>query len=101
MNGASVPPSASAIVTGRPAPAPARCGIPSVTAATGAAATVAARNCSAVTATGSRPGSSRVCATVNHADSTSDTSTRPSPARVALPPAPAPATSPTPASETA
>jgi hypothetical protein len=101
VNGASVPTSASPIVTGRPNPAPARCGAGSVRIVSGSVATVAARNCTAVTATGSRPGSSRVCATVNAADSASDASTRPSPVIVAPPWAPDPATSPTPASDTA
>jgi hypothetical protein len=60
----------------------------------------AAANCTAVTAIGSRPGSSRVCATVKAADSTSDSRTSPSPVMVAPPPAPPAATSATPASET-
>jgi hypothetical protein len=101
VNGASVPPMARPSVTGRPADASATCGTPSVRSASGAAKAVAAMNCTAVTATGSRPGSSRVCATVNDADSSSDRRISPSPASVALPWAPAPATSPTPASDTA
>jgi len=71
-----------------------------VTAATGRTASAAARNCTAVTATGSRPRSSRVCATVNVADVSSDASTRPSPPTVA-PAAWPPATSPTPARDAA
>lgn len=100
VNGASVPSSASpAVATKLPAP-PTAAGMPSVTAATGRAASAAAMSCTAVTATGSRPGSRRVCATVNKAESITDASTRPSPVRVAPPPPPA-ATSATPASDTA
>jgi len=54
-----------------------------------------------VTATGSRPGSSRPCATVNAADSTSEASTSPSPRTLAPPPALPAVTRPTPLSETA
>ena len=100
MNGAIVP-KASTRMTGRPPVTAAGCGSGSVSAATGSMATVAARNWTAVTATGSRPGSSRVCATVNVADSSSDSRTSPSPAMLALPCAPAVAISPTPASDTA
>jgi hypothetical protein len=99
-NGSSVPPSASATVTGRPRDAPATGGIPSVSTATGRAATVAARNCRAVTASGSRPSSTRVWATVKEAESSSETRISPSPVIVALPPA-APATRQTPPSDTA
>jgi hypothetical protein len=99
VNGASVPASASPTVASRmPAP-PAAAGVPSVTAATGRVASAAMRNCTAVTATGSRPGSSRACATVNEAETTSDARTRPSPVKVAPPP-PA-ATRPTPTNDTA
>ena len=98
--GASVPSSTSpAVASHAPAP-PAAGGAPSVTAATGRVASAAARNCTAVTATGSRPGSSRAWATVNEAEKPSEARTSPSPARVAPPPPPA-ATSPTPASDTA
>ena len=75
-------------------------GAPSAIAENGSTARAAPRNCTAVTATGSRPRSSRPCATVNVADSSSDASTRPSPAAVAPPPRP-PVTRPTPASDTA
>ena len=74
--------------------------MPSATTENGSTARAAPRNCTAVTATGSRPRSSRSCATVNVADSSSDASTRPSPPTVAPPPPP-PVTSPTPASDTA
>jgi len=75
-------------------------GAPSVRAATGSAARAAPRNCTAVTATGSRPGSSRAWPTVNTAEISTEASTS------ALPPADdpvpcAPVTSPTPASDSA
>jgi hypothetical protein len=89
------------MVTGRPCAAPAADGRPSVPIATGSAAAVAARNCTAVTAMGSRPVSRRVCATVNDAESRSDTSIRLSPLIDAPPPCPALATRATPASDTA
>jgi hypothetical protein len=73
-------------------------GMPSVTAANGSTASAAPRNCTAVAATGSRPRSSRVCATVKAADTSSDTSTSASPAVLAPPPRP-PVTRPTPASD--
>lgn len=88
-------------MTGRPALRTAACGSGSVSVATGSMTTVAAANCTAVTAIGSRPGSSFVWATVNEADSSSDSSTSPSPVTLALPCAPAPAISTTPASDTA
>ena len=47
---------------------PGKAGIPSRATATGSMAAAAARNCTAVTATGSRPRSRPVCATVNVAD---------------------------------
>ena len=75
-------------------------GAPSASTENGSTARAAPRNCTAVTATGSRPRSRRPCATVNVADSSSDASTRPSPTAVAPPPRP-PATRPTPASDTA
>ena len=77
---------------------PGKASIPSRATATGSMAVAAARNCTAVTATGSRPRSRPVCATVNVADISKDSRTRPSPLAVAPPPAP-PATSPTPTSE--
>jgi hypothetical protein len=98
--GARVPSSTSpAVASTGPAPAAAG-GVPSLTAATGRAVSAAARNCTAVTATGSRPGSRRAWATVNEAESPSDARTSPSPAKPAPPPPPA-ATSPTPANDTA
>jgi len=75
-------------------------GAPSVSTENGSTARAAPRNCTAVTATGSRPRSRPPWATVNVADSSSDPSTRPSPAAVAPPPRP-PVTRPTPASDTA
>jgi len=85
VNGSSVPPTASATVA---ATAPTPCGAGGMPSAAekGCAARAAPRNCTAVTATGSRPRSSRTCATVNVADSSSETSTRPSPAAEAPPP---------------
>ena len=74
--------------------------MPSVASATGSTARAAARNCTAVTATGSRPRSNPVCRTVKAADRISDTSTRPSPPRLA-PAARPPAIMPTPASDSA
>ena len=84
---------------GLPGP-PATGGGPSVSAATGRAATAAARNCTADTATGSRPSRSRGWATTNAAESPSDARTRPSPDRLAPPPPPA-ATRATPPNDTA
>jgi hypothetical protein len=75
-------------------------GAPSVSTATGSAPSVAPRNCTAVTATGSRPVSRRPWATVTVADSSSETRTRPSPASVAPPPPPPTVTRPTPPSDT-
>ena len=104
MNGTSVPPSASA-ATASTGPGPVgpagTAGPPSVRAAKASAPSAAPRNWTAVTATGSRPGSSRPCATVNAADSTSETSTSPSPRTLAPPPALPAVTRPTPPSETA
>jgi hypothetical protein len=100
VNGSSVPTVASpATASTAPAP-PGAAGMPSAVTATGSMASAAPANCTAVTAIGSRPGSSRACATVNPADSSSDASTRASPLGVAPPPAP-PVTRPTPASDTA
>jgi hypothetical protein len=100
VNGANVPASARAPVASRAPGRPGATGAPSVTAATGRAASPAAVNWAAVTATGSRPGSRRAWATVNEAEKSSDARTSPSPARVA-PPLPPAATRPTPASDTA
>jgi Lrp/AsnC family transcriptional regulator, leucine-responsive regulatory protein len=99
VNGSSVPPAARAAVA---ATAPRPCGADGMPSAAenGTAARAAPRNCTAVTATGSRPRSSRTCATVNVADSSSETSTRPSPAAEAPARWP-PVTRPTPASDTA
>jgi hypothetical protein len=83
--------------------APGPCGAagrPSETAETGRAASAAPRNCTAVTAAGSRSASSLPCATVNVADSSSDASTMPSPTGEAPPPW-RPVTRATPASDTA
>jgi hypothetical protein len=74
--------------------------MPSAAAENGSTARAAPRNCTAVTAIGSRSRSSRACATVNVADISSDPSTRASPAAEAPPPRP-PVTRPTPASDTA
>ncbi len=99
VKGSSVPAAASA-PTARTGPGPAGTrGAPSVITVNTSAATAAARNCTAVTATGSRPVSSRACATVTVAEMSSEISTRPSPPSVAPPP-PAPAIRPTPASDT-
>lgn len=81
---------------------PAACGTggrPSATPAYTSAARAAPRNCTAVTATGSRPCSSRVWPTVNVAEISSEISTSPSP-RVEAPPPWPPVTRPTPASDT-
>ncbi|HEY1640909.1 MAG TPA: hypothetical protein VGG35_09495 [Streptosporangiaceae bacterium] len=61
---------------------------------TGRKTTAAAANCTAVTATGSRPRSSAACRTVKAADISSDTRIRPSPLRVEPPPWPATRTTP-------
>jgi hypothetical protein len=101
VNGPSVPASASAATASTGPDRPGTAGAPSVTTAKASAPSAAPRNCTAVTATGSRPGSSRACATVNVADTSSEISTRPSPAAVAPPPPPPAVTRPTPPSETA
>jgi hypothetical protein len=99
VNGTNVPNTASA-ATARTGPGPAgTAGAPSVTRVKARAATAADRNCTAVTATGSRPGSSRTCATVNVAEMSSEISTSPSPVSVAPPPPP-PVIRPTPPSDT-
>jgi len=75
--------------------------MPSATTVKLSAPSAAPRNCTAVTATGSRPGNSLACATVKMADSISEASTRPSPRPVAPPPLPPAVTRPTPPSEIA
>jgi hypothetical protein len=105
VNGASVPASASAATASTGPGRAGTAGAPSATRVpeidTASAPSAAPRNCTAVTATGSRPGSSRACATVNVADSTSEASTSPSPATLAPPPPPPAVTRPTPPSEMA
>ena len=94
-------PKAARTATAATGPSPGgAAGLPSVSAANGSAARAAPRNCTPVVAIGSRPFSSRVCATVNVADSASDATTSASPAVLAPPPRP-PATSATPASDSA
>ena len=101
VNGPSVPASASATTASTGPGRVGTAGTPSVTTAKASAPSAAPRNCTAVTATGSRPGSSRACATVNVADTSSEISTRPSPSTVAPPPPPPAVTRPTPPSDTA
>lgn len=82
---------------------PGCCGIggrPSLPSAASSDPIAAAPNCSAVSATGSRPRSCLDWATVNAADSTREASSRPSPLTVD-PPVALPVIRPTPASETA
>ena len=101
MNGASVPASASA-ATASTGPGPAgAAGAPSAATVKASAPSAAPRNCTAVTATGSRSASSRPCVTVNVADSSTEMSTSPSPLMVAPPPLPPAVIRPTPLSETA
>jgi hypothetical protein len=104
VNGPSVPASASATAAAA-GPAPkgwlGTAGALSATTAKTSAPSAAPRNCTAVTATGSRPGSSRAWATVNVAEMSSEISTRPSPGMVAPAPPPPVVTRPTPPSETA
>ena len=101
MNGPSVPASARAATASTGPGRAGTAGALSVTTVKASAPSPAPRNCTAVTPTGSRPASSRPCATVNVADSTSDTSTRPSPRMVAPPPPPPAVIRPTPPSDTA
>jgi hypothetical protein len=102
---ASVPSRARPAVAARAAPGPpgqapaTGGGWPSVTTATGRAARAAARNCTADTATGSRPSRRRAWATTNAAEIPSEARTSPSPDRAA-PPAPPAATRATPADDT-
>jgi hypothetical protein len=105
VNGTRVPASASAATASTGPGRAGTAGVPSATRVPGidkaSAPSAAPRNCTAVTAIGSRPGSSRACATVNVADSTSEASTSPSPATLAPPPPPPAVTRPTPPSEMA
>jgi len=98
VNGISVPPAVSPI---RASAGPADAGAAGrpLTSAAGTAASAAPRNCTAVTAAGSRPGSSRSWATVNPAETSSEASTSRSPDSAAPPP-PLPASRATPASDT-
>ncbi len=87
--GSTVPASTSPAVASIAAWLPAAtCAGPPASAA-GSTATAAAMSCTAVTATGSRPRSSRACDTVNPAAASWAASTRPSPARLEPPPPPA------------
>jgi len=95
-----VPPAARAAVASTGPAVPGMAGPASLTAASGSTARAAPRNCTAVTAIGSRPRSSRAWATVNVADSSNDARTSASPAALAPPPRP-PVTRPTPASDSA
>ena len=99
MNGTSVPQTASASVASTGPALAGTGGSPSVTTAYSSAARAAPRNCTAVTAIGSRRCRIRFWATVNVADTRTDSSTRPSPIAEAPPPWP-PVTRPTPASDT-
>jgi hypothetical protein len=101
VNGASVPASASAATANTGPGALGTAGAPSATTAKASAPSAAPRNCAAVTPIGSRPVSSRPCATVNAADSSTEASIRPSPLTVAPPPPPPAVIRPTPPSETA
>ena len=99
MKGTSVPQTASASVARAGPAAGGTGGSPSATTAYSSAARAAPRNCTAVTAIGSRSCSSRFWPTVNVADTSTESRTRPSPAAEA-PPACPPVTRPTPARET-
>lgn len=101
VNGATVPAVASTATASTGTADGGAAGTPSVRPAVASAPSAAPRNSTAVTATGSRPASSRLCATVAEADSTSDASTRLSPDSVAPPPPPPAVTRPTPPSDTA
>ena len=101
MNGTSVPARASAATASAGPGRAGTAGAPSATTAKASAPSAAPRNCTAVTATASRPGSSRPWATVNVAQISSEASTSPSPRRLAPPPSPPAVTRPTPPSETA
>jgi hypothetical protein len=96
VKGSSVPAATRAAVARTTPGLVGAAGMPPVSTANGSTATAAPRNWTAVSATGSRPGSNRACATVKVADTSTDASTRPSPPAVAPPPPP-PATKPTPA----
>jgi hypothetical protein len=101
VNGPSVPTSASAATASTGPGRPGTAGTPSDATVKVSAPSAAPRNCTAVTTTGSRPGRSRACATVNVADSTNEASTSPSPRTLAPPPPPPAVTRPTPPSEIA
>jgi hypothetical protein len=101
VNGNSVPHAVSAATASTGPGRDGTAGTPSVIAANGSAPRAAPRNWTAVTATGSRPASRWPCPTVNAAESSTETSTRPSPRTVAPPPPPPAVTRPTPPSESA
>jgi hypothetical protein len=101
VNGASVPQPTSAATASTGPGWAGTAGGASVITLKASEPRAAPRNCTAVTATGSRPGSSRSWPTVNVADSSSEASTSASPPVVAPPP-PAPVvTSPTPHTDSA
>ena len=101
VNGTSVPASPRAATASTGPGRPETAGAPSATTEKASAPSAAPRNCTAVTATGSRPGSSRPWNTVNTAHIISEISTSPSPRTLAPPPPPPAVTSPTPPSEIA
>jgi hypothetical protein len=101
VNGATVPATARAATASTGPALDGTVGPPSVISVTASAPSAAPRNCTAVTATGSRPGSSRAWYTVNAAASSTEARTSPSPRSVAPAPAPSAVTSPTPASDSA
>jgi len=99
VNGTSVPQAVSATVASTGPAVAGTGGSPSATTEYTRAARAAPRNWTAVTAIGSRSRSSRFWATVNVDDTSTESSTRPSPTVEAPPPCP-PVTRPTPASDT-
>jgi hypothetical protein len=99
VNGISVPAMARASVASTGPAAAGTGGSPSATTAYTSAARAAPRNWTAVTAIGSRPCRIRFWATVNVDETSSESSTRPSPAAEAPPPCP-PVTRATPPSDT-
>ena len=99
VNGSSVPQMARASVASTGPVAAGTGGSPSATTAYTSAARAAPRNWTAVTAIGSRPCRIRFWATVNVDETSSESSTRPSPAAEAPPPCP-PVTRATPPSDT-
>jgi len=98
--GATVPASTRAAVASMAAAPPLWAGTGPPASAAGRTATAAAMSCSAVTATGSLPRSSRACDTVKPAEASCPASTSPSPPRLEPAPRP-PAMKPTPASDSA